>query len=929
MDRRSCETRPGHEPHQAAQISCGRAVCCEAMTSRALPTGTVTFLFSDMEGSTRFVQDLGPATFASILGQHNAILREAVARHDGVERGTQGDSFLVMFREAPAAVAAAADAQVALGTADWAGEAAVRVRMGLHTGIGTLGGDDYVGVDVNRAARIAVLAHGGQVLLSDATRGLVEDDLPSGVSVRPLGEFELKDLTRPERLYQLVIDGLRSTFPPLRTVDRTLGNLPDHGSSFIGRDAALTELEALLGGSRLLTLTGPGGTGKTRLAQELARRVADRFEHGAWVVPLDAISDPALVLPAIASSFALVESPASTPAERLAGYLGDREMLLVLDNFEQVVEAAASIADLLHAAPRLRVVVTSRAPLRLSVEQEYPVAPLAVPGLTEAPADALANESVRLFVERAGRVRPGYSLSSDEAAVVAAICRRLDGLPLGIELAASRIRLFPPRALAERLSRHLDVPGGGARDLPARQQTLEQTIAWSYDLLDRPARRLLARLSIFAGGFRMDEAEAVAGSEDELGVEFMQGLSTLADHSLVQPMAGPDLPRFRLLETIRRFAMARLAEGEDAPRIARRHATAYLALVEEAAPHMPSGDQVPWLDRLSAEHDNLRAAIAWAIDSGEAEIAHRLLTAVWRFWQFRGHLAEGSARAKEVLAMPGAEAPSTWRMRAIEAAGGLAWWGQGVVAADAFYQSQLEVARAVGDEQGIADALFNLLHTQFSLAPEPAAVLGMRAEAEDLYRRLGDERSLTRLSWTAGYALMAQGQYAEAERLARETLARSVALEDDYYIALAATASAGIAVVKGDLDEAFAQGLRGLQANHAMGDIASLTLSLRSAALLLFIAGVPGDAAIVLAAYEAQRSRYGIQPPLDVESWLGIGNLVDDMEASASSGAFAEEARRGAQMSTDGVVEFLSTEAESHFRAARSRGAAASDGASR
>jgi predicted ATPase/class 3 adenylate cyclase len=892
------------------------------MTSRALPTGTVTFLFSDMEASTRLVQDLGPATFAHILGQHNAILREAVARHDGVERGTQGDSFLVMFREAPAAVAASADAQVALDKAAWAGDAAVRVRMGLHTGIGTLGGDDYVGVDVNRAARIAALAHGGQVLLSDATRGLVEDNLPSGASLRPLGEFELRDLTRPERLHQLVIDGLRSTFPRLRTVDRSPGNLPDHGSSFIGRDAALRELESLLGGSRLLTLTGPGGTGKTRLAQELARRVADRFEHGAWLVPLDAIDDPALVLPAIASSLSLVESTATTPARQLAGYLGDREMLLVLDNFEQVVEAARDIAELLNGSPRLRVVVTSRAPLRLSDEQEYPVAPLAVPDLTGAPADALANESVRLFAERAGRVRPGYTVSSEEAPAVAAICRSLDGLPLGIELAASRVRLFPPEAIAERLKRQLDVPGGGPRDLPARQQTLEQAIAWSYDLLDQPARRLLARLSVFAGGFRIDESEAVAGSQDELGVEFMQGLSTLADNSLVQPTAGPDLPRFRLLETIRRFAATRLEAGGDAATVARRHASAYLALAEEAAPHMPSRDQVPWLDRLSTEHDNLRAAMAWALDGGEAEIAHRLLAAMWRFWQFRGHLAEGSARATEVLQMAGADAPTTWRMRAIEAAGGLAWWGSGVEAADAFYQSQLEVARALGDEQGIADALFNLLHTQFSLAPDPAVVVGMRAEAEDLYRRLGDERSLTRLNWSAGYALMAQGQYAEAEQLARETLTRSLALEDEYYLALAATASAGIAIVKGDLDEAFTQGLRGLQANHAMGDIASLTLSLRSAALLLFMAGLPGDAAIVLAAYEAQRRRYGVQPPLDVENWLGVGNLVEEMEASAKSGAFAEEARRGARMSTDGVIEFLSTEAEPRFRAARSRGAA-------
>ena len=892
------------------------------MTGRVLPTGTVTFVFSDMEGSTRLVHDLGPATFAQILGQHNAILRDAFAGHDGVERGSQGDSFMVMFREAPAAVSAAAEAQVALDKADWAGDATVRVRMGMHTGIGTLGGDDYVGVDVNRAARIAALAHGGQVLLSDATRALAEADLPPGASLRPLGEVELKDLSRPERVHQLVIDGLRSTFPPLHTVDRSVGNLPDVGSSFVGRDAALAELDALLGEHRLLTLTGPGGTGKTRLAQELARRVADRFEHGAWLVPLDAIDESALVLPAIASSLSLVESPAATPAQRLADYLGDREMVLVLDNFEQVVQAAPDIAEILHAAPRLRVLVTSRAPLRLSVEQEYPVAPLAVPDPTEDHADALASESVRLFVERAGRVRPGYSLSSEDAPAVVEICRRLDGLPLGIELAASRLRLFPPRALADRLARQLDVPGGGVRDLPARQQTLEQAIAWSYDLLDQPAQRLLARLSVFAGGFRVDEAEAVAGSDGELGVEFIEGLSTLTDHSLVQPMVGPDLPRFRLLETIRRFASVRLQAGDDAPTISRRHASAYLALAEEAAPHMPSRQQVPWLDRLSAEHDNLRAAMAWAIAAGETEIAHRLLAAMWRFWQFRGHLAEGRARADDVLAMPGAAAPTIWRMRAIEAAGGLAWWASGVEAADAFYQSQLEVARAIGDERGIADALFNLLHTQFSLAPDPSVLVEMRAEAEDLYRRLGDERSLARLNWQSGYALMAQGRFAEAEQVVNDTLARSAGLDDGYYLALAATASAGIAIVKRDLDEAYTQGLRALEANHAMGDTASFTLALRAWALVLFMAGLPADAATLLAAYEAHRRRYGVQPPLDVESWLHVESVLREMEVTARSDAYAEDFRRGASMSSDGVLELLSTEAQARFRAARSGGAA-------
>jgi predicted ATPase/class 3 adenylate cyclase len=873
------------------------------MTERTLPTGTVTFLFSDIEGSTRLVQDLGPAAFTQVLEQHNAILRDAFSRHGGVERGTQGDSFLVMFPEAPAAASAVAESQVALDKATWAGDTPIRVRMGLHTGIGTLGGDDYVSVDVNRAARIAALAHGGQVLVSDATRALVEGDLPAGVSMRPLGEFELKDLARPERLHQLVIDGVRSDFPPLRPIDRPIGNLPDPISSFIGRVSELVELGSLVREKRLVTLTGAGGTGKTRLAIELARRAAGQFEHGAWLVPLDAINDADLVPAAIASSFALVENPGTTPSERLARYLADREMLLVLDNFEHVIDAAPGIMELLQAAPRLHILVTSRAPLRISVEQEYPVTPLGVPGERDRSDDALASESVRLFVERAGRVRPGFTLLPEDAPAVTEICQRLDGLPLGIELAASRIGVLPPRALASRLGQQLDVPGGKARDLPARQQTLEGAIAWSYDLLDAPSQRLLERLSVFAGGFRLGEAEVVGGSVGELGTDVIEGLTTLADNSLVQSMAGPDIPRFRLLETIRRFGGDRLAERGEREAIQRDHAMAYVALAEEAAAYMPSKDQVPWLDRLAVERDNLRGAMAWALETGDAEIAHRLLAALWRFWQFRGHIAEGSVRAAQVLAMPGADVPTSWRMRALEAAGGLAWWGGDVPAADAFYKSQVAIARELGDEQGLAEGLFNLAHTRFVMDQGEAS--RTRAEAEMLARRLGDERLLTRVIWTSGYALMAEGKVAEAEQIARDTLPRSEAVGDVYYTALAYTAMGGIAFAHGDLEGAVELGIRGLLASQAMGDVASVTLGLQSAAALFYVAAMPAEAAVLQAAYLGHTRRYGVQPPLAVDNWLGLGPVIEAVTADQHKEEYAEQVRLGSSMDTDGVLEFL------------------------
>jgi predicted ATPase/class 3 adenylate cyclase len=892
------------------------------MTERVFPTGTVTFLFSDMEGSTRLVQDLGPAAFTQLLDQHNAILREAFAGYGGVERGTQGDSFLVMFREAPSAAWAAAEAQVSLDKASWPTSAPVRVRMGLHTGIGTLGGDDYVSVDVNRAARIAALAHGGQVLVSDATRALVEGALPAGVSIRHLGEFELKDLARPERLHQLVIDGVRSEFPPLRPIDRPIGNLPDHLTSFIGRVAELVEVGSLVREKRLVTLTGPGGTGKTRLALEIARRVAGQFEHGAWLVALDGISDSDLVPAAIASTFSLVETPGMTPADRLAGYLADRELLLVLDNFEQVVEAATGIGELLQAAPRLHVLVTSRAPLRLSMEQEYPVAPLGLPGREDKSDDAIESESVRLFVERAGRVRPGFTLSPEDAAAVAEICQRLDGLPLGIELAASRIGLLPPNALATRLSQQLDVPGRGSRDLPARQQTLEQTIAWSYNLLDAPAQRLLARLSVFAGGFRLEAGEAVGGPDGEIGIDALDVLTTLADHSLIQPMAGPDLPRFRLLETIRWFADERLEESGERDIIQRRHATAFVYLAEEAARYMPGKDQVPWLDRLMVERDNLRGAMSWALETGDAEIAHRLLAALWRYWQFRGHIAEGSVRAAQVLAMPGADAPTTWRMRGFEAAGGLAWWGGDVPGADAFYQSQVDMARQLGDEHGLGEALFNLAHTRF--VEDPGEASRIRTEAEMLARKVGDEQLLTRVIWTSGYALMAEGHVEQAEQIARDTLPRSEALGDEFYIALASTALGGIALMKGDLDGAIELGIRGLLASNAMGDIASVTLSLEAAAALFYLAEMRAEAATLEAAFQAHVRRHGVQPPIDVEEWIGLGHVIEAIRADVLTEEYAEPVRLGSSMTTDAVLEFIVREAIPRFKARSGAKASAS-----
>jgi predicted ATPase/class 3 adenylate cyclase len=868
------------------------------VTERVLPTGTVTFLASDMEGSTRLVQEVGPAVYREVLERHNAILRTAIDAHGGVERGTQGDSFLVMFREAPAAVGAAADAQIALAAASWPQEAEVRVRMGIHTGIGMLGGDDYVGIDVNRAARIASAAHGGQVLVSEATRALVEADLPSGATLRSLGEHKLKDVARPEHLAQLVIDGVPSAFPPIQTGDSAAGNLPSRLTAFIGREAELEELGRLIEQSRLITLTGTGGTGKTSLAIEFATAHAASFPEGAWLARLDALTDPALVAAAIAGALRLLESPGQSIAERLVEYVRDRSMLLVLDNFEQVLPAASLVGELLQAAPKLTILVTSRAALRLSAEQEFPVAPLALPGPIDPVARAFRSPAVALFVERARRVRPGYMLTPDDAPAVAEICRRLDGLPLGIELAASRVALLPPRAIAARLAERLDLPGAAARDVPARQQSMERAIAWSYDVLDPPNQQLLDRMSVFRGGCRLEEAEAVCGPAAELGVEVLDGLSVLVEHSLVQADPGPDGARFRLLETIRAYARARLTERGEADEIERRHATAYLDLAEATAPHLPGGDQRPMLDRLSADHDNTRAALAWTIDHDETELALRFGTANWRFWQLRGHIEEGRAAMTRVLAMPGADAATHWRMRTLEADGGLRYWSADLQSADARYREQLELARRLDDVPGTADALFNLGHTRSLLGADPDSVALLVDEAERLYLQIGDERSAARVEWARINLTMARGEFDVVDRMLAAQR-RFEALGDDWYVALSLGTLAWSALGRGDIRSAVRWWLAATDMSHTMGDIATVTISLREAAMVVAQLGMPREAITIFAAYEALCARYGVRPPAFFEEITPGANLPaidldDDPEAAA----------RGAAMSIDETVDY-------------------------
>jgi predicted ATPase/class 3 adenylate cyclase len=735
-----------------------------------LPTGTVTFLFTDIEGSTRLTQQLGDR-WPPLLERHRQIARAAWAEQHGVEIGTEGDSFFVVFSSAPQAVAAAVAAQRGLAAEAWPADAAIRVRMGLHTGEGLLSGGGYVGLDVHRASRIASAGNGGQVLLSASTQALVEGSLPDGVSLRELGEHRLKDLSRPERIWDLVIEGAPSDFPALHTLNAVPNNLPTQLTSFLGRQREIAEARQLLVDGRLLTLTGPGGTGKTRLSLQIAADAGDRYPDGIYFVPLGTINDSDLVLPTIAQALGLVD-PGTHALDRLADHIGGKCILLVLDNFEQVNDAAPQIAELLVRAPNISVLVTSRSPLRVYGEREYPVPPLGVPDPKHLPdlERFTTYESVALFVERAMAVRPDFAVSNANAPAVAEICVRLDGLPLAIELAAARVRVLSPLAIMERLGDRLRLLSGGSRDLPERQQTLRGAIAWSHDLLEGADQRVFARFSVFAGGATLDGVERVVFDPGEAS-DALDAMASLADKSLIRQESEPDgESRFRMLSTIREFAAEKLGERGEAEELAGRHADWVLALVEAGAASVFGRDQKAILDRYEREHDNIRAALSRAVEHGHVEMAMRILAACWRFWQMRGYLAEAREQAERVLALPGSTEHPEARGAALEAAGGIAYWQADIVTARGWYAQALELARAGGDEAAIANAIYNMT---FTFEMEHEDMVQSRALAEEavaIYRRLGDEAGIGRALWGLANSYYFFRDFAGGVDIAREAL---------------------------------------------------------------------------------------------------------------------------------------------------------------
>ncbi|HEX9738087.1 MAG TPA: adenylate/guanylate cyclase domain-containing protein [Candidatus Limnocylindria bacterium] len=809
-----------------------------------LPTGTVTFLFTDVEGSTRLLQELGPEGYADALAEHRRIVRDAFSAHGGVEVDTQGDAFFVAFPTAHGALAAAAAACDALAAGP------IRVRMGIHTGTPHMSDEGYIGPDVHRGARIAAAGHGGQVLVSAATAAVVGTD-----GLRELGEHRLKDFAEPVVIYELGDE----RFPPLKTISNT--NLPRPASSFIGRETEVAAVATLLqDGARLLTLTGPGGSGKTRLAIEAAASLVPEFKAGVFWVGLAPVRDPALVSQTIGQTLGAKDG--------LADHIGEREMLLLVDNLEQVIAAAPDLAGLVENCPNLRLLVTSRERLRVRGEVEYPVAPLVDP------------EAVDLFCARA-QTQP------DEP--IRRLCRALDNLPLAIELAAARESVLTPAQILERLSGRLDLLKGG-RDADPRQQTLRATIEWSFELLTPDEQRLFARMAVFVGGATLEAAEHVAEAD-------LDTLQSLVDRSLVRRTGE----RFWMLETIREFAVERLAASGEADELRRRFAEHFLALAEEAFPHLEPEVLMgghAWIDRLESEVDNLREALDHFANVGAAESWLRLAGALPDFWIARGHTLEGLGRISRALdANP---APSAARARALIGATDLAEVsGEHSRRARLWADEALALQRELGDPRGIAKAVFRVgVGAVVDGDWERATELLNQSLAE--FRENGDLYFVPWITRTLAWTRAQSGDLAGARELYEEGLSAAREIGSSSAEAALLGSLGWLAGKEGRPLDALTLYYQSLALKRDVGDLGEIAIGLAGSALALARVGDSASAARLLGSAATLGQEVGIG-----EAWVvrDREEALELVRAQLHETAFSEAWEEGARLALDEAVD--------------------------
>ena len=883
---------------------------CAASMVRAmgLPTGpAVAFLFTDIEGSTRAERAMGSAAWTEVVARHDQLMRRAIERHAGSVVKTEGDAVFAAFAGAAEAISAAADAQRALATESWPGGEVVRVRMGLHLGEGRLrtrhaAGDpeDYVGIDVNYAARIAAAGNGGQIVLSGRLVAALPPELnalPGLEDVRLVddGLRAVKDFDEPAPLFRLVVPGVADDDRPLRTTD-VPSNLPGDVTNLVGRETEIEQVHRDLDAARIVTLTGPGGSGKTRLAIAAARELRERYPHGVWFVDLATVEDVALVEPAIAAAVGVRESPERTVAETLRDHLRDRTALLVLDNLEQLLPAVADlVSGLVRSAPHVRVLLTSRELLRIAGERAHPVPPLEL------------DEGVALFVDRARAHRADFALTEDTLAAVRAIAERLGGLPLALELAAARVRMLTPRLILERLGRSLDL-GGGARDLPDRQRTLRGAVAWSYELLPEPERRLFARLGVFASGWTLDSALAAADPESDLGIDLIEGIESLADKSLVriEPPAdgGPAAeagPRFGMHPLLREFALERLDESGERPTVQERFAAVCASIAERTGAAMLEAGGEAAMAVLDREERNLHAALDWSLAHDDPTYGLQIIGAAWRWFQGRGRLREARGTLTRLLERPSPVNPRV-RISALAAAGGLAYWMRDFVAARAAYEERLALAEETGDPMLTADAHYDFGFIGM-VSQDDAMLRAHEERALELYTAAGREDGAVLAREALVLSLFLGGEYARAREL--ETLNLDVFRRAGSPMQIASTSTflSAIEWRGGDVEQGWERLMGALSLFHSLEHPPGLVRVLGLASIML-LSGGPSEvgARAAGATYRLVRERGLMLAPVHVLHLPEPSTLAEARFGPERAAALMAE---GEAMTTDDLVAAL------------------------
>ena len=868
-----------------------------------LPTDALTFLFTDVEGSTR-LWEKEPAAMSTALARHDALVRNAIEGHDGYVFMTAGDAFCAAFRRADRALAAACDAQRALTTEPWAGPVQIKARMALPTGDVEVRDSGYFGPPLNRVARLLAVGHGGQILLSAATAQLLRDGLPAGAALRDMGERRLKDLVRAERVYQLVAAGLPAEFPPLKSLDPRAQNLPIQATSFVGREQEMKDVKQLLRSSQLVTLTGPGGAGKTRLSLQIGADVVDDYADGVWFVELAALGDARLVAQAAATILGVNEEPNEPLLETLVKNIRDRELLLILDNCEHLVLACAELCDaLLASCPGIRILASSRELLRIAGEVAYRVPSLPLPdSKVVARAEALTRyAAARLFIDRARAVKPSFQVSDANAPAIAAICRHLDGIPLALELAAARVRTMSVDEVNQRLDKRFHVLTGGSRTALPRQQTLRALIDWSYDLLAAAERTLFGRLAIFAAGWTLRAAEHVCAGEDVAEEDVLDLLASLVDKSLVVEEERNGATRYRMLETMREYARERLYTTGGADAVRRRHLAFYLALAEQADPGLVGPRQGEWLEQLDFERENILAAhSACDCEHDGAMMGLRLVHAIKRYWVSRGLLGLGKRVTLEALDRSGADVRNLARCRALFAAGQFGCFMGQYGEARAHLEESLPIAREVGAESLIASITSTLALAALGQDDHTAA-RGYFEQAIVLSRQSGNRRELAASVNGLAQLDRMEGAFESAAALYEQALAITRELGDRESAAVVLLNLALVAIGQRD----------GTRARPILQEVVGISNEMQSRAIgqcvldvcaaLAALRGEWARAARFFGAVEAQTAEGGYHR--DPADKAFLAPLIEEARSTLGARQFDSDEAQGRTLAYDDAID--------------------------